>query len=268
MAKLRAAIVGATGLAGQQFVVALDDHPWIEVGGLAASERSAGKTYADALRTANGMLAWFVQERLPPRVASMKVAAGSEVRASDFDLVFSAVEADVARELEPRFARDVPVVSTASAFRYEEDVPLLIPPVNARHAALLHEQRKRRGTKGYVVPIPNCTVTGLVITLAPLEEAFGVQSVLMTSLQAMSGAGRSPGVIGLDILDNVIPYIVKEEGKVEVEARKILGSLGQGAIAPHPMKVSCTCTRVAGVGGHNATGVVGLKRKDNKQEGE
>ncbi|HYX90365.1 MAG TPA: aspartate-semialdehyde dehydrogenase [Myxococcaceae bacterium] len=266
MAKLRAAIIGATGLAGQQFVAALEDHPWLEVGALAASERSAGKTYAEALRSAQGMLGWFVSEPLPPKVASMKVIAGNEVRAANYDLVFSAVEADVARELEPRFARDVPVISTASAFRYEEDVPLLIPPVNARHAALLDEQRKRRGTKGYIVPIPNCTVTGLVITLAPLEEAFGVQSVLMTSLQAMSGAGRSPGVIGLDILDNVIPYIVKEEGKVEVEARKILGSMAQGAIAPHPMKVSCTCTRVAVMEGHTESVFVALKRKASTQE--
>lgn len=266
MAKLRAVIVGATGLAGQQFVAALDDHPWIEVGGLAASERNAGKTYAEALRTANGMLAWFVPERLPPKIASMTMAAGNQVRASDFDLVFSAVEADVARELEPRFARDVPVISTASAFRYEEDVPLLIPPVNAEHAALIKEQQKRRGTRGYVVPIPNCTVTGLAITLAPLEETFGVESVLMTSLQAMSGAGRSPGVIGLDVLDNVIPFIPKEEGKVEVEAKKILGSLGHGGINPHPVKVSCTCTRVAVLDGHTESVFVSLKRKASVEE--
>jgi aspartate-semialdehyde dehydrogenase len=266
MVKLRAAIIGATGLAGQQFIAALREHPWLEVGGLAASERNAGKTYAEALRTANGMLGWFVSEPLPSKVASMKVIAGNEVRATDYDLVFSAVEADVARELEPRFAKDVPVISTASAFRYEEDVPLLIPPVNARHVSLLAEQRKRRGTQGYIVPIPNCTVTGLAITLAPLEEAFGIQSVLMTSLQAMSGAGRSPGVIGLDILDNVIPYIVKEEGKVEVEAKKILGSMGQGAVAPHPMKVSCTCTRVAVLEGHTESVFVSLKRKATTQD--
>jgi aspartate-semialdehyde dehydrogenase len=266
MAKLRAVIVGATGLAGQQFVAALDDHPWIEVGGLAASERNAGKTYAEALRTANGMLAWFVPERLPPKMAATTVIAGNQVRAAEYDLVFSAVEADVARELEPRFARDVPVISTASAFRYEEDVPLLIPPVNAHHAPLIKEQQKRRGTRGYIVPIPNCTVTGLAITLAPLDEAFGVQSVLMTSMQAMSGAGRSPGVIGLDILDNVIPFIPKEEGKVEVEAKKILGSLGHGGISPHPVKISCTCTRVAVLDGHTESVFVSLKRKASLQE--
>lgn len=266
MAKLRAVIVGATGLAGQQFISALQDHPFIEISGLAASERSAGKTYADALRTANGMLAWFIPGPLPANIASMKVIAGSEVRGADFDLVFSAVEADVARELEPRCAKDVPVISAASAFRYDEDVPLLIPPVNADHAPLIREQQKRRGTKGYIVPIPNCTTTGLAITLAPLQQAFGVRSVLMTSLQAMSGAGRSPGVIGLDILDNVIPHIHKEEGKVEVETKKILGTLGQGAISGHPIRVSCTCTRVAVLEGHTESVFVSLEKKASVDE--
>lgn len=267
-AKLRAVLIGATGLAGQQFIAALKDHPFIELTGLAASERSAGKTYADALRTANGMLAWLVPEPMPLHLAAMKVQRGNEVRASDFDLVFSAVEADVARELEPKLAKDIPVISAASAFRYEEDVPLLIPPVNADHAPLIREQQKRRGTKGYVVPIPNCTTTGLAITLAPLEQAFGVQAVLMTSLQAMSGAGRSPGVIGLDILDNVIPYIHKEEGKVEIETKKILGGYAKGAasITPHGVRVSCTCTRVAVLEGHTESVFVSLKKKASVQE--
>lgn len=266
MAKLRAVIVGATGLAGQQFIAALKDHPFIEIAGLAASERSAGKTYADALRASNGMLAWFVPEALPSNIAQMKVVAGNDVKATDYDLVFTAVEADVARELEPRFARDVPVLSTASAFRYDEDVPLLIPPVNAEHAPLIREQQKRRGTRGYILPIPNCTTTGLAISLAPLAQAFGLNAVLMTSMQAMSGAGRSPGVIGLDILDNVVPYIPKEEGKVEVETKKILGALGQGSVTPHEVKVSCTCTRVAVIEGHTEAVFVSLKKKATAAE--
>ena len=266
MSKLRAVIIGATGLAGQQFIAALRDHPWFEIAGLAASPRSAGKTYADALRTANGMLAWFVPEPLPPDIAAMKVMSGDQVKATDFDVVFTAVEADVARELEPMFAKDRPVISTASAFRYEEDVPLLIPPVNADHVPLIAEQQKRRGTKGFIVPIPNCTTTGLVVSLAPLQEAFGIKAVMMTSMQAMSGAGRSPGVIGLDILDNVVPYIPKEEGKVEVETKKILGRMAQGAIAPHPVKVSCTCTRVAVLEGHTESVFVSLERKASPQD--
>jgi aspartate-semialdehyde dehydrogenase len=268
MAKLRAVLIGATGLAGQQFIAALKDHPSIELTGLAASPRSAGKPYLEALRTANGMTAWFVPEVLPSTIAGMKVVSGEEVKAGDYDLAFSAVEADVARELEPRLAKDIPVFSAASAFRYEADVPLLIPPVNADHAPLIREQQRRRGWKGYVVPIPNCTTTGLAITLAPLAERFGVKAVLMTSLQAMSGAGRSPGVIGLDILDNVIPYIPKEEGKVEVETKKILGTLQAdgAAIGGYDVKVSCTCTRVAVLEGHTESVFVSLGKKASVAE--
>lgn len=266
MAKLRAVLIGATGLAGQQFIAALEDHPFIELTGLAASPRSAGKSYVDALRAQNGMLAWFVPTPLPERIGRMKVQSGDAVSAADYDLVFSAVEADVARELEPRLAKDLPVVSAASAFRYDDDVPLLIPPINADHSALIAEQRKRRSFKGFIAPIPNCTTTGLVTALAPLHEAFGVKAVLMTSMQAMSGAGRSPGVIGLDILDNVIPYIPKEEGKVEVETKKILGTFSGGAISSHPLRVSSTCTRVAVLEGHTEAAYVSLGKKASPEE--
>ncbi|HET9449395.1 MAG TPA: aspartate-semialdehyde dehydrogenase, partial [Aggregicoccus sp.] len=268
MAKLRAVLIGATGLAGQQFIAGLKDHPFIELTGLAASPRSAGKTYAEALRSANGMLAWFVPEPLPAHLARMTVQDGAAVRAADYDLAFSAVESDVAQELEPRLARDIPVFSAASAFRYEPDVPLLLPPINAHHAPLVREQQRRRGWKGFIVPIPNCTTSGLAVTLAPLAERFGVKSVLMTSLQAMSGAGRSPGVIGMDILDNVIPYIPKEEHKVEVETKKILGSLAAdgSALAPHDLRVSCTCTRVAVMEGHTESVFVSLGRKASLEE--
>lgn len=268
MAKLRAVLIGATGLAGQQFIAALKNHPYIELTGLAASPRSSGKPYVEALKTANGMTAWFVPEPLAPEIAKMKVVSGEEVKAGDYDIAFSAVESDVAKELEPRLARDIPVFSAASAFRYEADVPLLIPPVNAAHAPLVREQKKRRGWKGFIVPIPNCTTTGLAVTLAPLAERFGVRSVLMTSLQAMSGAGRSPGVIGLDILDNVIPYIPKEEEKVQVETKKILGTLepSGSSLVPHDVRVSCTCTRVAVMEGHTESVFVSLGRKASVQE--
>jgi aspartate-semialdehyde dehydrogenase len=266
MTKLRSVVIGATGLAGQQFLAALQNHPFIEVTGLAASPRSAGKPYGEALKTSSGMVGWFVPEPLPAKLASMTVINGADVSAKDFDLVFSAVESDVAKELEPELAKSIPVVSAASAFRYEDDIPLLIPPVNAHHSKLIEEHRKKRGFKGLIAPIPNCTTTGLAITLAPLEEAFGVQAVLMTSMQAMSGAGRSPGVIGLDIIDNVIPHISKEEGKVEVETKKILGQLGSASIAPHPVKVSCTCTRVAVLEGHTEAVYVSLKKKATPAE--
>jgi len=268
MAKLRAVLIGATGLAGQQFIAGLENHPFIELTGLAASPRSAGKTYAQALRASNGMLAWFVPEPLPERIARMTVQDGAAVRAADYDLAFSAVEADVAQELEPRLARDIPVFSAASAFRYEADVPLLIPPVNAHHAPLVREQQRRRGWKGFIAPIPNCTTTGLAVTLAPLAERFGVKAVLMTSMQAMSGAGRSPGVIGMDILDNVVPHIPKEEHKVEVETKKILGALAADgrALTAHDLRVSCTCTRVAVIEGHTESVFVSLGRKASLDE--
>ncbi len=262
MKKLRVAVIGATGLAGQQFISALVNHPWFELAVLAASPRSAGKCYVDALKAPNGMVGWFLTEPLPAHVAGMTVVAGDAIDVSQVDLIFSAVEADVARELEPKYAKTTPVVSAASAFRYEDDVPLLIPPVNPEHVSLLATQQKARGWKGFIAPMPNCTTTGLAITLAPLEAVFGVKAVMMTSLQAVSGAGRSPGVIGLDIIDNVVPHISKEEGKVEVETKKILGAVG----TPHAMKVSCTCTRVAVLEGHTEAAYVSLAKKASVDE--
>ena len=261
MAKLRALLVGATGIAGQQFVSALRDHPWFEIGAIAASPRNAGKRYDEAVAGA-----WFLPEAIPAEVAAMRLQdPGAPARG--VDLVFSAVESDVARELEPRLAAELPVVSAASTFRMEADVPLLIPPVNAPHAGLVAAQRAR-GWRGWVAPIPNCTATGLAVVLAPLAERFGVRSAIMTSLQAVSGAGRSPGVSALDVLDNVVPYIAKEEGKVEAETRKILGRWGSGtaAVEPAPVKLSATCTRVAVQDGHTETVSVGLGRRASLDE--
>lgn len=257
MKKLRCGLLGATGLAGQQFVSALKNHPWFELTAIAVSPRNAGKTYSDALKAPNGMMGWLLPETIPSHIAEMTVQAGDTLSPDGLDVIFSAVESDVAIELEPRLARAIPVISAASAFRYEKDVPLLIPPINAGHVSLLEQQRKDRGWRGYIAPIPNCTTTGLAMALAPLEEAFGLNAVMMTSMQAVSGAGRSPGVIALDIIDNVIPYIAKEEGKVEIETKKILGS----ASSPHALKVSATCTRVAVIEGHTETANVSLKRK-------
>jgi len=266
LAKLRAVVVGATGLAGQQFLAALADHPQFEVTGLAASPRNAGKRYLDALKSPNGMVGWFLSQPLPEAFASMVMLDGAQVDPSAYDVVFTAVESDIARELEPRLARHLPVFSTASAFRYEADVPLLLPPVNAHHVELVKVQQRQRGWKGFVLPIPNCTTTGLAMALAPLHESFGVRAVMMTSMQAVSGAGRSPGVIALDITDNVIPYIPGEEHKVELETRKILGTLEGEAIAPLPMRMSATCTRVAVLEGHTECVSVSLERPASVEE--
>ena len=257
--KTRVAIVGATGIAGQQFVDALRDHPWFEITHVAASERSAGKRYGEALRDPKtGALRWWCAALPPAPVLKLPVSAGSDFDARAVDLVFSAIEADPARELEPRWAADRPVVSTASAYRYEADVPLLIPGINLAHAPLLHAQRKGRGWQGFIVPIPNCTTTGLAVALAPLHARYGVEKVVMTSMQGISGAGRSPGVVALDILDNVVPFIPGEEEKVARETAKILGTLGEGSIAPASFVVSATCTRAAVLEGHTEAVSVAL----------
>ncbi len=248
--KARAAVVGATGLAGQQFLAALLDHPWIEVVKLAASPRSAGKRYADALRSDAGASQWFADGPLPKVFESMIVEDAAKMSTDGLDLVFSCVDSAPARELEPHYAKNVPVVSTASAFRYEDDVPLLLPGTNPEHAVLLRRQSAARGWKGFVAPNPNCTTVGLAMTLAPLHRQFGLEHVHMVSMQAVSGAGRSPGVIALDVVDNIVPLIPKEEGKVAIETKKILGTLEGDRVVPAKFGVSATCTRVAVLEGH------------------
>jgi len=246
----RVALLGATGVAGQQFLVSLENHPWFELAILAASPRSAGKVYRDAISDGSGHMRWGCEEPLPACFAERPVIAAADLDPAGVDLVFSAVESDAARSLEEGLAPHVPVVSTASAFRYEDDVPILVPGVNLEHAVLVKRQQRERGWKGFVAPIPNCTTTGLAIALAPLARSFGLKSVIMTSLQALSGAGRSPGVVGLDILDNVIPFIPKEEEKVQRETSKILGSLEGDRIVPLDVPVAATCTRVNVRDGH------------------
>ncbi|MBI4511111.1 MAG: aspartate-semialdehyde dehydrogenase [Deltaproteobacteria bacterium] len=264
--KIPVAVVGATGLAGQQFLAALARHPVFEVAKLAASSRSAGKSYQDAIREASGQVKWYASGSLDSRMASLVVEEASALDVSGMGAVFSALESEPARELEPRYAAHAPVISTASAYRYEADVPILIPGVNLDHAKLIEVQRQNRGWKGFITPNPNCTTTGLAITLAPLHERFGVKRVFMTSMQACSGAGRSPGVIGLDIIDNVIPYIAKEEEKVEKETRKILGTLDGAGIKPASFVVSCTCTRVPVLEGHTEAVFVELGQPATEEE--
>jgi aspartate-semialdehyde dehydrogenase len=259
--KLRVAVLGATGVAGQEFLAALPHHPMFEVVRLGASERSAGKIYRDAIRDAGGKVSWFAKKPLDDAFAQLPVEDAAHMTPDGIDLVFTAVESDAAKVLEPRFAEKVPVVSTASAFRYEPDVPVFLPAVNLDHAKLIDLQRKRRGWKGFVTPGPNCTTTGLAITLKPLADAFGLERVVMTSMQAVSGAGRSPGVLALDIVDNIVPYIAKEEEKVERETKKILGAFDGDGITDAKIAVSCTCTRVNVLEGHTESVFVGLSKK-------
>jgi aspartate-semialdehyde dehydrogenase len=248
---LKVAVIGATGAVGQEFILSLNKHKWFELTQVAASERSSGKKYIDAIRdTGSGILRWHNREEVPEYAKDMIVSKVDDIHPEKFDLIFTAIESDDAKVIEPRFAKTTPVISTAAAFRYEADVPILIPGINDAHTELLNLQSKNRGWKGFVAPLPNCTTTGMAITLKPILEKFGIDRVFMTSMQALSGAGRSPGVIALDIMDNVIPYIPKEEEKVQVETKKILGNMGDSSITPASLKVSCTCTRVPVIDGH------------------
>jgi aspartate-semialdehyde dehydrogenase len=244
-------VLGATGVVGQRFVRRLASHPWFEVRCLAASERSAGKRYRDAC-------AW----RLPgPAYAGLgdRVLLTSDPDAAFAPVAFSALDADAARLIEPAFAsKGAWVFTNASAFRMEADVPLLIPEVNASHLDLVATQRKARGWRGAIVANPNCTATVLTLALAPLQAAFGIEKVLMTSMQAVSGAGY-PGVASLDALGNVVPFIRSEEAKVEEETPKMLGRFDQGSIRPAAISVSALCHRVPVVDGHTEAVSVALR---------
>jgi len=249
--KKKVAIIGVTGAVGQEFVLSLEDHPWFEVTQIAASERSAGKNYVDAIRDPDsGIIKWEVGGEIPEYIKGMTVKKIDEINVAELDLVFSAVESNAARDIETKFAKDLPVISTSSAYRYEDDVPILIPGINDEQSELLEVQKKNRGWKGWVAPLPNCTTTGLAITIKPLYEKYGAKKVMMTSMQAISGGGRSPGVSAMDVTDNIIPYIPKEENKVRIETKKILGKLKDGKIEPADIRVSCTCTRVPVIDGH------------------
>lgn len=258
--KKKVALVGATGIAGQQFLTALANHPWFEVVALAGSERSAGKTYEDALRADSGRINWWQDEPIPSAYRPMTVQLATELDPKTVDIVFTAVESEAARELEPLYAKYVPTISTASAFRLEEDVPLLIPGINSDHIAMLQTQKSKRGWEGFIVPIPNCTTYGLATSLAPIYRAFGIKGVVMTSMQASSGAGRNGGVLALDLIDNLVPYIPGEEAKVEVETQKILGRLEGGQVTRANFGVSCTCTRVPVTDGHTETVFVATEK--------
>ena len=249
LGKKKVAIIGVTGAVGQEFVQSLNNHPWFEVTQIAASERSAGKKYLDAIKDSNGIVAWDVGGEIPEYIKEMTVKSISELDVSQLDMVFSAVESEAARDIETKMAANLPVISTSSAYRYEEDVPILIPGINDEQTDLLEVQKKNRGWNGWIAPLPNCTTTGLAITLKPLLEKYGAKKVMMTSMQAISGGGKS-GVSAMGITDNILPYIPKEEGKVKLETRKILGKLKDGKIEDADIRISCTCTRVPVIDGH------------------
>ena len=236
------AVLGATGAVGQTFIRLLADHPWFRLAELAASERSAGKAYVDAAR-------WVGSLAMPESVRDMVVRTcePSEITSP---LVFSALDASVAGDVETAFARaGRMVLSNAKNFRMEADVPLVIPEVNADHLALLGVQRATRGWKGGIVTNANCASIMAVMPLAPLHEAFGIKRLFIATMQAVSGAGY-PGVPSLDILGNVIPYIKDEEAKIETEIQKMLGRLVGNRVEAAPITISAHANRVPVENGH------------------
>jgi len=250
-------ILGATGIVGQRFVQMLEHHPWFEITWLAASDRSEGRLYGEAAR-------WRMKSPIPTRIAGMRVSAAQPEDAPK--IIFAALDAGIAAELEPRFAEaGCAVVSNSSALRMRADVPLVIPEVNGGHIKLLECQAWRRKSGGFVVTNPNCSAIGLVLALAPLEQRFGLKTVMAVTMQAVSGAGY-PGVASLDILGNVIPYIAKEEEKMEEETLKLLGRLNGAKVEPAAFAMSAQCNRVAVEDGHTESVSVELKVKAQREE--
>ncbi len=257
MTSIPVGILGATGMVGQQFIALLADHPWFKVEWLGASQRSEGKAFRDAA-------AWRLPNRLPDDVAQKTVEAAVPGRAPK--LVFSGLDSSVAGEIEAAFATAGHiVVSNSRNYRMHDDVPLLIPEVNAEHLALLETQETSHGWKGRIVTNPNCATVVIAMALAPLRP-FGLKSTVVTTLQAISGAGY-PGVPSWDILGNIIPHIGGgEEEKIETETRKILGSLAGGKVDFHPITLSATTTRVPVQNGHTASMSVALSQRPSQDD--
>ena len=258
--KREVAILGATGTVGQRFIELLQGHPWFEISVLAASERSAGKKYKEACK-------WRMETPMPEAVEDMTVVNTNlkEVKqAGNVDFVFSALPGSVAGPIEEEFAIEYPVVSKASAHRMKSDVPLIIPEVNPDHLQLISVQKKNRGWNGFISTDPNCSTIQLAITLKALMK-FGVENVIVSTMQALSGAGY-PGVPSLDIIDNVVPYISGEEEKMENETRKILGTFYGEEIQPANITISASCHRVNVKDGHLEAVYVGLEQKPTIEE--
>ena len=256
--RLPVTLLGATGLVGQRVIALLEGHPWLQLARVVASERRAGARYGEVVR-------WHVETPPPTHALDLRLeppAPSGDLRGQ---IVISALPADEARELEPRYAQAGALVfSNASAHRMEPDVPLIVPEINPDHLAALTTQRERRGWPGAIITNPNCSTIGLTLALAPLQR-FGPERVIVTTFQAASGAGY-PGVAALDLIDNVIPYIGGEEEKIETETRKILGGWEGDAFAPLAMRISATCARVPVRDGHLEAVSVAFAQRTQPEE--
>jgi aspartate-semialdehyde dehydrogenase len=251
--KIPVGVLGATGSVGQKFISLLADHPWFEVTEVAASERSAGKKYKDAVN-------WILSSPLPEKTGNMVVKHCKPDL--NCKIVFSGLDSGIAGEAETEFANaGYYVVSNSKNHRMDKDVPLLVPEINSDHIELIKAQKY----KGCIITNPNCSTIGMVLALKPLADAFGLEAVNVVTLQALSGAGY-PGVSSLDIIDNVIPFISGEEGKMETEPLKILGKSNGKEIEDYHVKISAQCNRVATVDGHLECVQVKLKKKTTVEE--
>ncbi|HXM97756.1 MAG TPA: aspartate-semialdehyde dehydrogenase [Candidatus Dormibacteraeota bacterium] len=250
--KWKAGVLGATGIVGQRLVKMLADHPWFELTEVAASERSSGKPYSQAMR-------WHQDGSIPAAAANLTVKTLAPTL--DCDFVFSALDSSIAGEAEEIFARaGYPVVSNSKNHRMAADVPLLIPEINAAHLDAIDRQRKNRGYHdGFIVTNPNCSTAGLALVLKPLADAFGLKKIFVVTLQALSGAGY-PGVASLDIVGNVIPHIGGEEDKMETEPQKILGTWQDNHFVNADLAISAHCNRVHVMDGHLECVSLSLKK--------
>lgn len=252
--KTKVAILGATGSVGQKFIELFSNHPWFEISELAASDKSAGKKYSEAVN-------WVMQTPLSEEIAAMEVKKCEPTLKSK--IVFSALDASVAGTIEEDFAKaGYVVISNARNHRFDDDVPLIVPEINSDHLELVKTQKFG---KGVIVTNPNCSTIGLVMALKPLDYNFGIESVNVVTMQAISGGGY-PGVPSMEIIDNVIPFIGGEEEKMEKEPRKILGLLNENKIEYAQMIVSAQCNRVGVLDGHTECVQIKLKKKISREE--
>ena len=259
MEKISVGVLGATGVVGQMFVKLLENHPWFELTELAASEKSSGKSYEEALEGR-----WMVSDQIPEYARNLKVKSCEPNL--DCELVFSALDSGIALKTEEEFAiKGYAVSSKASSHRMDKDVPLIIPEVNPEHLRLIDVQRRERGWKGFIVTDPNCSTIHMALALKPLYDSFGVEKVMVTTMQSVSGAGYS-GVSSLEIIDNVIPYIKNEEDKLENEPLKIFGTLSDSEINQAKMDISAQCNRVGVKYGHTESLSVKLSKRAEEKD--
>lgn len=253
MEKIKVGILGATGSVGQKFIELLTEHPWFEISEVAASEKSQGKKYKEAVN-------WILSKPLNDSIADLIV---KECKPNlDCKIVFSGLDSSVAGEIETQFAETgYFIISNSKNHRMDKDVPLLIPEVNYQHLDLIKNQQ----FKGSIITNPNCSTIGLVLALKPIHDKFGIEEVNVVTMQALSGAGY-PGVASLDIIDNVIPFISGEEDKLETEPNKILGNINGNKIDFSNIKISAQCNRVAVIDGHTECIQVKLKNRTTKEE--